>query len=96
MEGGRGQDGEDPLKARLEEKRRSARASPPKNVVWAWHTLARANKVLREKLTATTSPWRKKAGWVDASGDRREGQGRGGERVGVPRKGRDEQGGIRT
>jgi hypothetical protein len=66
MDGGRGQDGEDPLKARLEDKRRSARASPPKNAGWAWRTLARANKVLREKLAAATRLGRKKAGWVAA------------------------------
>jgi hypothetical protein len=87
--GGRGQDGEDPLKARLEEKRRFAHASPPKNAGWAWRTLARANKVLREKLAAATSPRRKKAGWVGASGGHREGRGRGGKRVGVAGKGKE-------
>jgi hypothetical protein len=38
--------------ASLEEKRRSAHASPPKNAGRAWRTLARANKVLREKLAS--------------------------------------------
>jgi hypothetical protein len=92
MDGGRGQDGEDPLKARLEEKRRSAHASPPKNVGRAWRTLARANKVLREKLATAISPGRKKAGWVGASGGRREGRGRGEERVGVQGKGKEKSG----
>jgi hypothetical protein len=40
--------------------------SPPKNAGWAWLTLARANKMLREKLAAATSLRRKKAGWVAA------------------------------
>jgi hypothetical protein len=79
-EGGRDQEGEDSLKAHLEEKSRSAHASPPKNAGRAWRTLARANKVLREKLAAATSPGRKKARWGGASGGRREGRGRGGEK----------------